>query len=64
MSDFRKYLDKIDMLIIFMAVIVFAGLDYSNLATKDMVFIVSFAFWFIMLLVRVHINRTNESDKK
>ena len=59
----KKSVTKIDWLIILMGVIIFAGMDYSNLAINDIIFIVSFLIWLVLLFVRIFIYSKNEEKE-
>ncbi len=56
----QKYLYKLDIVIILLGVYIFCfKLDYSNLDTFDMVYIVISVLWFVMFLIRRYINYKN-----
>ena len=56
----QKSLGKLDYVLLIAALILFTHFDYSNLVTSDIIYIVTFALWFVMLLVRIFIVFKNE----
>lgn len=60
----RKYFSIFDFLILGVAIYIFATLDYSNLRTGDIIYMVASAIWFAMLVVRIYILHKNEDVKK
>ena len=56
----QKSLGKLDYVLLIAAVFLFTHFDYSNLATSDIIYIVTFALWFVMLAVRIFIVFKNE----
>ena len=56
----KNFLTKSDYLILIIAVFMFSHLDYSNLSTVDIIYIVSFLLWLVLLFVRIFIIRRND----
>ena len=60
----QKYLYKLDIVIILLGVYIFCfKLDYSNLSTMDIVYIVISAVWFVMFLIRRYIEFKNKGGR-
>ena len=59
----KNELKIFDYFIIIAAFYMFSHLDFSNLDTVQIVYIVTFVLWFIMLAVRVFILYKNEGKK-
>lgn len=60
----QKYLYKLDIVIILLGVYIFCfKLDYSNLSTMDIVYIVISVVWFIMFLIRRYIEFKNKGGR-
>lgn len=51
----RKSMGILDCLIILAAVFLFARMDFANLSTLNVIYMVTFALWLIMLLARIFI---------
>lgn len=51
----KKILRPFDCLILVAAVILFINFDYSNLQTVDIIYMITFAIWFVLLLIRGYI---------
>lgn len=51
----KKAMNIFDLLIMAAAAFLLMRFDYSNLSTSDIVYIVVFALWVVMLLVRIYI---------
>ena len=61
----KNTLGKFDYVILIMAIyMLFWHLDYSNLDWVQIVYLVSFVLWFIMLAARIFILYRNEVQKK
>ena len=59
----KSELKVFDYLIIIAAFYMFSNFDYNNLDTVQIVYIVTFVLWFIMLAVRVFILYKNGGKK-
>jgi len=59
----KNELKIFDYFIIIAAFYMFSHLDFANLDTVQIVYIVTFVLWFIMLAVRVFILYKNEGKK-
>ena len=59
----KKELKIFDYFILIAAVYMFSHLDFSNLDTVQIVYLVTFVLWFIMLAVRVFILYKNGGKK-
>lgn len=59
----KKELKIFDYFILVAAVYMFSHLDFSNLDTVQIVYLVTFVLWFIMLAVRVFILYKNGGKK-
>ena len=51
----KKALRPLDCLIFVAAVFLFYHMDYDNLDTIDIIYIVTFAIWFVLFLVRMYL---------
>ncbi|MBR1729212.1 MAG: hypothetical protein IJ728_06770 [Selenomonadaceae bacterium] len=51
----KKSLKLIDYLLLLAAVWMFSSFDYDNLSFINKVYIVSFTFWLVMLIVRIYV---------
>lgn len=60
----KKCLGKFDYLLLIAAVYMFSHMDYSNLDIVQIVYIVSFTLWIIMLGIRINITYKGRSDRK
>ena len=60
----KKCLGKFDYLLLIAAVYMFSHMDYSNLDIVQIVYIVSFTLWIIMLGIRIRITYKGRSDRK
>ena len=60
----KKSLDKFDYVLIIAAVYMFTHMDFANLDIVEIVYIVSFTVWIIMLIIRIGINYKGRSDRK
>ena len=60
----KKSLDKFDYVLIIAAVYMFTHMDFANLDIVEIVYIVSFTLWVIMLGIRININYRGRSDRK
>lgn len=49
----KSTVGKLDWLLLIAAVCLFANFDYSNLSTMNIIYIVTFVLWFIMLCARI-----------
>ena len=59
----KKELKVFDYLIIIAAFYMFSKLDFANLDMVEIVYLVTFVLWFIMLAVRVFIIYKNGGKK-
>ena len=59
----KKNLGKSDYVILIIAVFMFSHLDYENLDTVEIIYVVSFGLWVVLLGVRIFILYKNEGDK-
>ena len=53
LSVIKNVVGKLDWLLLIAAVCLFASFDYSNLTTVNIIYIVTFVLWFVMLCARV-----------
>lgn len=60
----KKCLGIFDYILLIAAVYMFSHMDYSNLDIVQIVYIVSFTLWIIMLGIRINITYKGRSDKK
>lgn len=51
----KRSMNFLDVLILVAAVYMFSNFDYSNLSTMNIVYIVVFVLWLIMLVVRIFV---------
>lgn len=51
----KKSLKPFDYILLIIAVWMFSHFNYSDLSTVDIVYMVTFTIWFIMLVVRTNI---------
>ena len=59
----KKTLGTFDYLILIAAFYMFSHFDYSNLDTVEIIYIVSFVLWIVMVTVRIFILYKNEGDE-
>ena len=59
----KKNLGKSDYVILIIAVFMFSHLDYENLDTVEIIYVVSFGLWVVLLGVRIFILYKNEGKK-
>ncbi len=59
----KKELKLFDYFILIAAVFMFSHLDFANLDTVQIIYLVTFVLWFIMTAVRVFILYKNEGQK-
>lgn len=59
----KKSMNIIDVLILAAAAFLLTSYDYSNLSTLNIVYIVSFVLWLIMLAARIYIVYKKEAKK-
>lgn len=59
----KKELKLFDYFILIAAVYMFSNLDFANLDIVQIIYLVTFVLWFIMLAVRVFILYKNEGQK-
>jgi len=59
----KKAMNLIDVLILAAAAFLLTSYDYSNLSTLNIVYIVSFVLWLIMLAARIYIVYKKEAKK-
>jgi len=59
----KKSMNIIDVLILAAAAFLLTSYDYSNLSTLNIVYIVSFVLWLIMLAARIYIVYKKEVKK-
>ena len=62
-SILKKNLNFLDWVILALAIFMFARMDYANLSTVNIIYIVSFGLWLIMLAVRIFIIYKNGGGK-
>ena len=55
LNAIKKSLKPFDYILLIVAVWMFSKFNYSDLSTIDIIYIVSFTIWFIMLVVRTNI---------
>ncbi len=60
----KKSMSVLDFLIIVVALFMFEKLDYSNLETSDIIYMVAFGLWILMLFVRIFIVKKNDEVEK
>ena len=60
----KKSLGVFDYALLVAAVYMFTHMDYANLNIVEIVYIVSFTLWIIMLGIRININYRGRSDRK
>ena len=51
----KKSLKPFDYILLVVAAWLFSNFNYADLSTIDIIYIVSFTIWFIMLVVRTNI---------
>ena len=51
----KKSLKPFDYILLVVAAWLFSNFNYNDLSTIDIIYIVSFTIWFIMLVVRTNI---------
>ena len=51
----KQSLKPFDFLILIAAVFLFSKFDYDNLAIIDIIYIISFTLWFIMMFIKIYI---------
>ena len=59
----KKSMNIIDLLILAAAMFLLTSYDYSNLSTLNIIYIVSFVLWLIMLAARIYIVYKKEAKK-
>ncbi len=55
MWEFFKPMRKIDLLMIVVAVTLFATMDYSNLSMMDEIYFVCVGVWILLLVARLYV---------
>lgn len=60
----KKCLGFFDYILLIAAVYMFSHFDYSNLDVIEIVYIVSFTLWIIMLTVRIYITYKGKGEKE
>ncbi|MBR6014099.1 MAG: hypothetical protein IK062_10020 [Selenomonadaceae bacterium] len=60
----KKCLGFFDYILLIAAVYMFSHFDYSNLDIVEIVYIVSFTLWIIMLTVRIYITYKGKGEKE
>ena len=51
----KQSLKPFDYLILIAAVFLFSKFDYDHLAIIDIIYIISFTLWFIMMFIKIYI---------